>query len=488
MSNSDQVSLKQHRISVLLVDDSPLVGMVVGKILEAEGDVDYHYCKHPDQVIRMANEVSPTVILQDLVMPEIDGLDLVKLLRSNPATRDVPLIVLSGREEAVVKAEAFALGANDYMVKLPDELELVARIRYHSKGYISLLERNEAFGRLQKANYLIRQTFGRYLSDAVVDTILESPEGMSLGGEKRRVTIMMTDLRGFTAIGERLPAESVVAIINNYLEAMTDIIFKYEGTIDEFIGDAILAIFGAPIAHSDDAQRAVACALEMQLAMQNVNAKNLAQGYPDVAMGIGINTGEVVVGNIGSTKRTKYGIVGSNVNLASRIESYTIGGQILLSQSTRDECGSILRVDDAVQVMPKGVKEPITIYDVTGIGGELNVFLPEKEEVEFVALPEPIPVQFSILSDKHASDEVYEGRVERLAEKVAEVRAHVTPEKLENVKVSVFDPAGEAVTSDLYAKVTQVAPDASGAFTIYFASVPPEAEAYLEERIASGAT
>lgn len=126
---------------------------------------------------------------------------------------------------------------------------------------------------------------------------------------------MMTDLRGFTAIGEQLPAEDVVGMININLEVMTGIIFKYQGTIDEFIGDAILVIFGAPVLRDDDALRAVACALDMQLAMHEVNERNKAAGYPEVAMGIGINTGSAVVGNIGSRKRVKYGVVGSSVNL-----------------------------------------------------------------------------------------------------------------------------------------------------------------------------
>ena len=192
------------------------------------------------------------------------------------------MIVLSSKEDALTKAEAFALGANDYMVKLPDRLEILARIRYHSRGYINLLERNEAQAQLEKANRLIRKTFGQYLSDDIVDAILESPEGAALGGEKRFVTIMMTDLRGFTAIGERLPAEDVVGIINIYLETMTEIVLKYQGTIDEFIGDAIFVIFGAPILRDNDAKRAVACAIEMQLAMaqvkQPVPGKGVSRG------------------------------------------------------------------------------------------------------------------------------------------------------------------------------------------------------------------
>jgi class 3 adenylate cyclase len=215
---------------------------------------------------------------------------------------------------------------------------------------------------LERRNRFIRETFGRYLSDEIVETILEKPGGLKIGGEKRQATILMSDLRGFTSLCEGLPAEDVVSMVNIYLETMTEIILKYQGTIDEFIGDGILVIFGAPFQRPDDARRAVACAVEMQLAMASVNERNRQAGYPEVALGIGVNTGKMVVGNIGSKKRTKYGVVGRHVNLTARIESYTVGGQILISEDTLKECGDIVRIDNAMQVMPKGGKEPLTIY------------------------------------------------------------------------------------------------------------------------------
>jgi sigma-B regulation protein RsbU (phosphoserine phosphatase) len=136
-------------ISVLLVDDQKIIGEAVRQMLEGEEDITLHFCQDPTKAIAAADEVQPTVILQDLVMPEVDGLTLVKFFRANPATRDTPMIVLSSKEEPVVKAEAFAVGANDYVVKLPDRIELIARIRYHSRGYISLLQRNEAYAAIQ---------------------------------------------------------------------------------------------------------------------------------------------------------------------------------------------------------------------------------------------------------------------------------------------------------------------------------------------------
>jgi sigma-B regulation protein RsbU (phosphoserine phosphatase) len=146
---SPEPKLTEHKITVLLIDDQPLIGEALRRMLAAEPGLDFHFCREAARAIEVAAAVRPTVILQDLVMPDIDGLTLVKMLRAHEATRDLPLIVLSTKEEPTTKAEAFALGANDYLVKFPDKLELLARIRYHSQGYINLLQRNEVFAALQ---------------------------------------------------------------------------------------------------------------------------------------------------------------------------------------------------------------------------------------------------------------------------------------------------------------------------------------------------
>ena len=207
-------------------------------------------------------------------------------------------------------------------------------------------------------NKFIRETFGRYLTDEVVDTVLEFPSGLQMGGEKRKLTMMMTDLRGFTSLSERLPADRVVKLLNRYLAAMVPIIKQYQGTIDEFIGDAIFVLFGAPVWQEDDAERAVACAVAMQIAMDEVNAENRKEDLPQVEMGIGLHTGQVVVGNIGSPERMKYGVVGSHVNLTSRIQACTTGGQILVSETTRQELGDKPKIGQADRGEGKGGRAP----------------------------------------------------------------------------------------------------------------------------------
>ena len=160
--------------TVLLVDDQPIIGEAVRRMLAGEEGVAFHACKDAPAALETAAAVQPTVILQDLVMPEVDGLELVRRFRADERFRDVPIIVLSTKEEPAVKAEAFALGANDYIVKLPDRLELIARVRYHSRGYVALLERNEAFTALQAS----QQTLANDLATAAqyVRSLLPPPQ------------------------------------------------------------------------------------------------------------------------------------------------------------------------------------------------------------------------------------------------------------------------------------------------------------------------
>lgn len=152
---TEQMALTDHKITVLLIDDQPLVGEAVRRMVAKEADILFHYCKDPKKAAEMAETIKPTVILQDLIMPDIDGLTLVKKFREQESTRNVPMIVLSTKEEPKIKAEAFALGANDYMVKLPDGLEVLARIRYHSRAYINLLQRNEAYQKLEESQRVL---------------------------------------------------------------------------------------------------------------------------------------------------------------------------------------------------------------------------------------------------------------------------------------------------------------------------------------------
>ena len=174
-----------------------------------------------------------------------------------------------------------------------------------------------------KQRDFIRDTFGRYLTKEVVNRLLETKDGLQLGGESREISIMMSDIRGFTAVTADMRPEQVITFLNRYLGKVVEILLDYRGTIDEIVGDGILAFFGAPEPLDDHPARAVACALKMQQAMDEINAINENDGLPHIEMGVAVNTGNVVVGNIGSERRSKYAAVGSQMNFTGRMESYT---------------------------------------------------------------------------------------------------------------------------------------------------------------------
>ena len=326
----------------------------------------------------------------------------------------------------------------------------------------------------------MRQTFGRYLTDEVVANLLETPEGLQLGGEKRKVTILMSDLRGFSALSERVLPEIAVEVINFYLEVMTEVISQYQGTINEIMGDGILVMFGAPIAREDDSQRALACAIAMQLAMDRVEQKTQKMNLPSLEMGIGINTGEVLVGNIGSQKRAKYTVMGSPVNLAARIESFTVGGQILVSQDTLNDACSIVRVDEKLQIQPKGFQEPITVYEIGGIGGEFNLFVPKKEEV-LVVLSQAIPVQYTVLQGKQMGEKVFQGKLVKLSTCSAQIYSESPVELLSNLKMNLVTGMEKARgLGDIYAKVVEISADSPTNFCVRFTGIPAEVSALLD--------
>ncbi len=303
---------------------------------------------------------------------------------------------------------------------------------------------------IEERNWVVG-VFGRYLTDDVVDVLLNAPEGLAFGGEKRRVTLMMTDLRGFSGLSEDMAAESLVAMLNHYLGEMTTVILEHGGTIDEFIGDAILVIFGAPIKGDDDADRAVACAIAMQRRMASVNAWNVQHGYPVLEMGIGINTGRVVVGNIGSERRSKYGVVGSEVNTTARIESYTVGGQVLISASTHRAVHAKLMIERTFTAQAKGVREPLEIFDVVGLGEPYDVALLLHHE-PLVALDPPVRAQVQVLVGKDVSEQAVRGRIVQISHRELLLDSSVVVHDLTNLRLDVED------VGEVLGKVTGLAP------------------------------
>lgn len=214
----------------------------------------------------------------------------------------------------------------------------------------------------------IRGAFQYYLTASVINELLKDPSKLKLGGEKKELTVMFSDVRGFTTISERLTPEQLVHLLNEYLTAMTDIVFKYDGLLDKYIGDAIMAVYGAPMEQPDHALRCCRTALEMMRTLKGLQQKWAAEGWPYVDIGIGINSGEMVVGNMGSNMRFDYTVMGDNVNLGARLEGINkeYGTHIVISEYTYEAVKAELfcRELDAVRV--KGKKLPVRIYELIG--------------------------------------------------------------------------------------------------------------------------
>lgn len=369
--STEPVDAREHQVIasepgfILAVDDLQENRELLARTLSRMG----HFviaAASGEEALSALEQSDVDVVLLDLIMPGMDGHEVLRRIKERVEWRATPVIVISGSQDMEGIIECIEAGADDYLFKPFNPVLLQARIkagierkRWHDREeeYRRQLERNEKF---------IRATFGRYLSDDIVTDILERPEGLELGGDLRRVSIMMSDIRSFTSISEHLAPDQVVTLLNRYLGAMSDIIMSHRGTIDEFLGDAILAVFGAPIQGEDDADRAVRCALDMQAAMLDINARNEAEGLPAITVGIAINTGDVIAGNIGSERRSKYGFVGHPMNVTSRIEDVTAGGEILIADSTLASLTGQYAVGASREINVKGIDETLRVHSITG--------------------------------------------------------------------------------------------------------------------------
>ncbi len=299
----------------------------------------------------------------------------------------------------------------------------------------------------------IRETFGRYVSDQVVEEILRSPEGRRPGGRRAVVTVLFSDLRGFTSLSEDRDPQQIVHILNRYLEAMSEVILDHGGMIDEFIGDAILAVFGVPEEKEDDPVRACACALAMQSALNRLNRRlQEMEQCPPLEMGVALNTGPVVVGNIGSERRLKYGIVGPVVNSAARIESLTVGGQVLMGQATYQMVRHLARVGPAEEVPMKGLHQPLRAYPLLALGPPYHL------ELEGAAEPEELvsrqmELDYHPLEGKAISARSGRGRVRAAGRRTLLVELEPSQPRLANLKLTLLPPGGGS-WEEVYVKVT----------------------------------
>ncbi|PYQ49522.1 MAG: adenylate/guanylate cyclase domain-containing response regulator [Acidobacteria bacterium] len=471
--------------TLLVVDDNELNRDMLSRRLRSRG-YEVVTAEDGQNALDLVKSRRFDLILLDIMMPVLSGLDVLKVIRATYSVAELPIIMATAKDQGTDVVEALRMGANDYVTKPLDFPVVLARAETQLSLKRAMEEIKRLANQLEKRNRFIKHTFGRYLSEEVVDRLLETPEGLQLGGEKREVTILLADLRGFTAMADRYTPEQVVRVLNKYLGTMADLIIGHQGTIDEFIGDAILAIFGAPETRPDDAARACACAVAMQLAMNEVNAFNRREGLPEVQMGIAVNTGQVIVGNIGSESRAKYGVVGTHVNLAGRIEGFTVGEQVLVSASTVAKAGEALELGQRVTFQAKGFKDPIDVYDLVGVGGSWNGRLPPRDD-HLEPLSPALTVAVSVLEGKQMSDTTVPGTLLRASTSAATLRVPRPLSAFANLRLRLQGADGAVRPGDLYAKVVSGEPDADGGLLVRFTSADPEVMDALRQALAGSA-
>ncbi|MBD2081757.1 adenylate/guanylate cyclase domain-containing protein [Leptolyngbya sp. FACHB-17] len=432
-------------ITVLLIDDQAIISEAIQKMLAPEADIAFHYCNNPLYALKAAAQCNPTVILQDLVMPQMDGLLVVRFLRSQDApTADVPLIVLSSKEEPVIKAQAFELGANDYLVKLPDRVELIARIRYHSRAYNNLRKRQEAEAQLRdenlrQAQYIeqvnkltkaavsveehtfkpedlsevrdrddelgqlsrvfvqmvgtvntrqeelkrLNESFARFFPSEYLRFLRkESVTEVQLGDYvSKTMAVMFSDIRSFTTISESMSPQDNFNFVNAYLKRVSPEIRNHYGIIVKFLGDGMMAVF------PEGADDAVAAGVAKQLRVQEYNVERMARGDLPVQVGIGIHVGHMMLGMVGETNRIQGDAFSDTVNLTSRLEGLTkyYGVSMLISGQTLEYLSNpgqyqIRFLDRAIV---KGRNEPITVYEILDAETEENRMLKRQTQPIF---------------------------------------------------------------------------------------------------------
>ena len=308
------------------------------------------------------------------------------------------------------------------------------------------------------------RSFARYAPEEIVREVAASGQETTLSADRREVTALFCDLRGFTNIAEQLGPERVVSILNAHFEVLAGLVARHGGYVVDFLGDGLFAVFGAPEALGDHAGRAVACAIEMQLAREAQNRAFFTKGWPPLEMGVGINTGPAVVGNMGSNRRTKYGVVGHPVNLAARIESFTVGGQVLVSASTREALADRLSVEGPLEAEAKGIGAPVRMWMVRRLDGESALELPSPVS-DLVVLASTMEVRLRPLRGKQIVADMHPATLVKLGAAGAELDTDCPLELFDAVQVIL--PPQTGILAALDSKVITVTEGTAGPRTAF---------------------
>ncbi|MBW1879777.1 MAG: response regulator [Deltaproteobacteria bacterium] len=341
---------------VLIVDDLADMRLLISTTLKTR---DYRIATAPNGKVgfELAQEHHPDLIITDWMMPVMDGPELIEKLKADPDLSSIPVVLLTARSDEESKLLGTERGADAFIGKPFNELELVSTVR----NLIQLKAREHEVEGLNRQ--LVENVLKRYLSPDLVDQILAGEKSLEQEPRSAAATILFSDLTGFTVRAASVRAAKMARILNDYLSRMTDVIFDHGGTIDKFIGDAIMVVFGAPVplTPQEQADRATRCAREMQAAMVDLNRRWSEQGIEPFKMRIGIHHGPVVVGNFGSKRRSDYTAIGPTVNLASRIESACDPGEIFISGTVFD-------------YLPEDCAELAGDFELKGVTGKRHLY------------------------------------------------------------------------------------------------------------------
>lgn len=442
---------------------------------------------------------TPSLIMLDYeeaVSNDFEGLSLIK---KQGYLAGVPVFFMVKKRTEGLDEECYNMGAMVVLTKPLSEAGIVRIERtawqYEvTKNYEKMIQKqagdllaakeiHRLNGQLQSRNELLHQIFGRYFSDKVVDAILKQPKGAVIGGEKKELTIMMADLRGFTALSETLEPEIMTDVLNVFFGKMLDIILDCRGVVIEFLGDAILAVFGVTMEQENQTADAIYAGIMMQNKMQEVNEYNIQKGYPALEMGIGIHRGEVFIGNVGSEKMMRYNVIGRVVNECSRIEGYSVGGQVLVSRETVDMAGTTVGVAQEIVVAAKGIVKPIVVCEVNGIQGGRNCQLIPMDNVKVITLGETIIFNMYPMEDKFIMDYSIKGRLLQLSKKEAKLSLLSLEDNIalySDVEIFAAATDGTALFAKVYAKVVR---KQEGMVWLHFTRDNKEFQMFLKERL-----
>lgn len=342
--------MKRARPLILAVDDEPANVALLAKLFRHQG---YDVIQAGDGVaaVTAVTEHRPDLVCMDVRMPGMDGIEACQALRNDAHNAGIPVLMLTSLNSAEDITRGLEAGANDFLSKPFNEAELSARIR-------SLLRTKALYDRLA-------DLLGRYVSATVADEVLRNPFDVTLGGQRSQVSTLFADVRGYTSLAMRHTPEQALDLLNHYLSVVTDAVGDQGGTVADLLGDGVFALFGAPIGHVDDAERAVRAALEMQSAVARVDIPSL----PGVRLqtGIGITTGVVIAGNVGSERRMHYAVVGESVNVAARLEAAAGPGQILVDEQTYEETRHLVIAQDLGSLRLAAKGDWVRVHNVVGL-------------------------------------------------------------------------------------------------------------------------